>query len=62
MKQLMRSRSNRKLAGVIGGLSEKFNINANLARLIFVIAAISTGFFPLVFIYLLLIFVLPNEV
>ncbi|WP_445488055.1 PspC domain-containing protein [Niallia sp. 03133] len=62
MKQLKRSRNNRKLAGVIGGLSERFNINANLARVIFVIALIPTGFFPLGLIYLLLIFVLPNEV
>jgi phage shock protein PspC (stress-responsive transcriptional regulator) len=58
----MRSRNNRKLAGVIGGLSERFNINANLARLIFVIGLIATGFFPMGIIYLLLIFVLPNEV
>jgi len=62
MKEIKRSKSNRKLAGVLGGLAERFNINANLLRLIFIIGIISTGFFPLALIYLLLIYVLPNEV
>ncbi|GKU83337.1 PspC domain-containing protein [Niallia sp. NCCP-28] len=62
MKEIKRSKSNRKLAGVIGGLAERFNINANLLRLIFIIGIISTGFFPLAIIYLVLVYVLPNEV
>jgi phage shock protein PspC (stress-responsive transcriptional regulator) len=61
MKQLTRSRNNRKLAGVIGGLGERFSIDANLLRVIFLIALIPSGF-TLIFIYFLLIFVLPNEV
>ncbi|KAB7665787.1 PspC domain-containing protein [Bacillus sp. B1-b2] len=62
MKQLIRSKHNRKLAGVIGGIAQRVNINANLLRLIFIIGLFATGFFPLVFIYLLLIYVMPNEV
>ncbi|MCM3217661.1 PspC domain-containing protein [Niallia taxi] len=61
MKKLVRSTNNRKLAGVIGGLAESINVNANLLRVIFVLALIPTGF-SLVLIYLLLTFVLPNEV
>ncbi|MCT2344907.1 PspC domain-containing protein [Niallia taxi] len=61
MKKLVRSTNNRKLAGVIGGLAENINVNANLLRVIFVLALIPTGF-SLVLIYLLLTFVLPNEV
>ncbi|TRZ36980.1 PspC domain-containing protein [Niallia circulans] len=61
MKKLVRSTNNRKLAGVIGGLAESININANLLRVIFILALIPTGF-TLVLIYLLLTFVLPNEV
>ncbi|MGG0741070.1 PspC domain-containing protein [Niallia taxi] len=61
MKKLVRSTNNRKLAGVISGLAESINVNANLLRVIFVLALIPTGF-SLVLIYLLLTFVLPNEV
>ncbi|HWJ77716.1 MAG TPA: PspC domain-containing protein [Niallia sp.] len=60
--KLTRSKHNRKLAGVIGGLSNRFNINANVLRMVFIIGIFATGFFPLVFIYLILIFVMPNEV
>lgn len=62
MREIKRSKSNRKLAGVIGGLADRFNVNANLLRLIFIIGIIATGFFPLALIYFLLIYVLPNEV
>ncbi|TMU84362.1 PspC domain-containing protein [Bacillus sp. BHET2] len=60
-KQLARSRSDRKLAGVIGGLSRYVGIDATILRVIFIILLIPTGFFPLVVIYGLLAFVLPHE-
>jgi phage shock protein C len=60
-KQLARSRSNRKLAGVIGGLARYVGIDATILRVIFIILLIPTGFFPLVVIYGLLAFVLPHE-
>jgi phage shock protein C len=60
-KQLARSRSNRKLAGVIGGLSRFTGIDATILRVIFIILLIPTGFFPLVVVYGLMAFVLPNE-
>ncbi|WP_201714072.1 PspC domain-containing protein [Rossellomorea arthrocnemi] len=60
-KQLARSRSNRKLAGVIGGLARYMGIDATILRVIFIILLIPTGFFPLVVIYGLLAFVLPHE-
>lgn len=61
MKQLKRSLHDRKLAGVIGGLAQYMNIDAALARVIFVIGLIVTGFMPLLLIYIILIFVIPNE-
>ncbi|MFC7785880.1 MULTISPECIES: PspC domain-containing protein [unclassified Rossellomorea] len=60
-KQLARSRSNRKLSGVIGGLSRYVGIDATILRVIFIILLIPTGFFPLVVVYALLAFVLPHE-
>ncbi|MCA1055368.1 PspC domain-containing protein [Rossellomorea aquimaris] len=60
-KQLARSRSDRKFAGVLGGLARFIGIDATILRVIFIILLIPTGFFPLVVVYGLLAFVLPNK-
>ncbi|WP_282138570.1 PspC domain-containing protein [Rossellomorea aquimaris] len=60
-KQLARSRSDRKLAGVLGGLSRYVGIDATILRVISIILLIPTGFFPLAVVYGLLAIVLPNE-
>ncbi len=60
-KQLYRSRTNRMLAGVAGGLGEYFDIDPTLVRLLFVF-----GFFffgipgTLALIYLVLAIVVPE--
>jgi phage shock protein C len=59
--KLTRSRTNRMLAGVIGGMAESFGMNAALLRVIFVILLFSTAFFPMAAIYLVLVFVLSNK-
>ncbi|WP_433744573.1 PspC domain-containing protein [Falsibacillus pallidus] len=61
MKKLARSRSNRKIAGVLGGLSKSVGIDANVLRVIFIILLFPTGFFPMAITYGLLVFILPNE-
>lgn len=61
MKKLTRSRQNKKLTGVLGGLSEYTGMDASLLRILFVVALIFTGFFPLVIIYLISIFIIPEE-
>lgn len=61
MKKWMRSRTNRMFAGVIGGISEKVGMNANLLRMAFVILMFATAFFPLTILYILLVFILPND-
>lgn len=59
--KLTRSRTNRKLAGVIGGLSESFGLNATLLRILFVILLFSTGLMPMALLYLVFVFVLSNK-
>jgi phage shock protein C len=59
--KLTRSRKNRMLAGVIGGLSESFGINATLLRILFVILLFSTGLMPMAILYLVFIYVLSNK-
>jgi phage shock protein PspC (stress-responsive transcriptional regulator) len=39
-EKLYRSRTNRQVAGVCGGLAERFNVDATLVRVLFVVLAI----------------------
>ncbi len=58
--RLYRSRADRMVAGVCGGLGEYFGIDPTLARLFFVIAAIFTGGL-MILVYLVMILVIPAE-
>ncbi|HJE86237.1 PspC domain-containing protein [Levilactobacillus brevis] len=53
MKSIHRSRYDRVFAGVIGGIADHFDWNANIARVIFVLLAI-TPMFPGLIAYLIL--------
>lgn len=57
--RLTRSRSDRMLGGVCGGLAAYLRIDATIIRLLFVLMALGSG--AGVFIYLVLWFVLPAE-
>jgi phage shock protein C len=59
-KTLRRSRSNRMLAGVCGGLAEFFGISSFWFRLGMVIAFIPGGV-PGILLYLLLWIMIPSE-
>jgi phage shock protein C len=58
-KVLRRSRDNRMLAGVCGGLSEFFGIGAFWFRLAFLIALLPGGI-PGIAVYLILWIIVPN--
>ena len=45
-KPLHRSRSNRMIAGVVGGLAEYWSLDPTLARVIFVVVSILSAAFP----------------
>jgi phage shock protein PspC (stress-responsive transcriptional regulator) len=61
MNKLIRSRSNRKLAGVLGGISERIGMDSTLLRVLYLVLFLFTGFFPMGLLYILLIFIMPNE-
>ena len=42
-RKLYRSKTNRKLAGVCGGLAQYFNIDATLIRVLFILLAVLVG-------------------
>lgn len=58
-KRLFRSRTNRSIAGVCGGLGEYFNVDPTLVRLLFVIFAIAGG--PGLLAYIILWLIMPEE-
>lgn len=59
-KRLYRSRSNRVVAGVCGGLAEFFGIDTTLVRLAFILGIIF-GFGSLLVVYIVMMFVVPDE-
>jgi phage shock protein C len=59
-RPLRRSRSNRQIAGVIGGLAEYFRVDPTLLRVIYVVGSIVSAAFPGVLVYVLLWLLVPE--
>ena len=60
-KRLYRSRTNKVIGGVCGGLSDYFNLDVVLIRLIFGIGLIFSGGFPFFILYVALWIAAPIE-
>ena len=60
-KRLRRSRSNKMIGGVIGGLAEYYDFSPNGLRLIYVIVSILSVAFPGILVYLILWLLIPKE-
>lgn len=60
MKKLYRSKTDRKIAGVCGGLGQYFDIDPTLIRVAFVLLALPGGL-PGVLPYFILWVVIPEE-
>ncbi|HEX5576730.1 MAG TPA: PspC domain-containing protein [Gemmatimonadaceae bacterium] len=58
--RLRRSRSNRMIAGVIGGLARYFGIDPTMARVIYVILSVVSVAFPGLLVYILLWLIIPE--
>ncbi|WP_151759958.1 PspC domain-containing protein [Acinetobacter nosocomialis] len=56
-------RSNRQsmIAGVMGGIAERFGWNANLLRIIFVLVSVMSAAFPGILVYSVLWLVIPKR-
>ena len=57
---LRRSRSDRIVAGVVGGLAHYFGIDPTLARVIYVVGSVISVAFPGIIVYALLWLVVPE--
>ena len=59
-RPLRRSRTNRQIAGVVGGLAEYFRVDPTLLRVIYVVGSIVSAAFPGVLVYILLWLLIPE--
>jgi phage shock protein PspC (stress-responsive transcriptional regulator) len=58
---LVRSRSNRLIAGVCGGFAEWLGWNPTAFRLLFVVVSILSAAFPGILVYVILWLVMPKS-
>ena len=60
-KQLIRSRSNRKIAGVCAGFGDYLDLDVALVRILWVFVTFMAGVFPGVIVYVLAWIIVPEE-
>lgn len=61
VRKLYRSREDRMLAGICGGLGDMFSIDPTFIRLIVILLCILTGLVPFLTVYLIGWVIIPNE-
>ena len=62
MKKLVRSKSNKMISGVCGGLAEYLNIDSTLVRLAFALGSVFLALIGGIIAYVICLFVIPEEV
>lgn len=60
-RPLTRSRTDRMLAGVVGGIARRFGWDSNLTRIGYVVLSIASAAFPGILVYLILWLLMPEE-
>jgi len=60
MSKLTKSQKNKIVFGICGGISEYSGIDASLVRILFILGSIFSGSL-LLWIYLILVFIVPKE-
>lgn len=58
-KKLYLSQTDKKLAGVCGGIAEYFNVDSTMVRLAWVLITILSGIFPGLLAYIIAAIVIP---
>lgn len=61
MKQLFRSKTNKVIAGICGGIGEMVNIDPTIIRLLVIFATVITGLLPGIITYIVAIFIVPEN-
>lgn len=58
---LRRSRSNRMVAGVMGGIAQRYGWSPTVVRVLFVLVSILSAAFPGIIVYLVMWLLIPSE-
>lgn len=61
IKKLYRETDDRIIAGVLSGMGKYLGVDATVARVVFAIATVLTGVFPLAALYLISAFLMPTR-
>lgn len=61
MKKLYKSKENRVIAGVIGGIGEYFDVDPIMLRLAWLLILIFTAVIPGIFVYLIAALIVPDK-
>jgi phage shock protein C len=61
MKKLYRSKENKVLAGVIGGIGEHFDIDPVILRIIWIFLVVFTAFAPGIIVYFFSVLIIPKK-
>ena len=59
-RKLKKSFTNKKIAGVCGGIAEYFDLDPTLVRVAYIILALLSTGFPAILVYVILCFVMPD--
>ena len=60
-RPFVRSRNDRMLAGICGGIAQRFGWNSTLVRVLFVLISLASAAFPGILVYLILWLLMPEE-
>jgi phage shock protein PspC (stress-responsive transcriptional regulator) len=59
MKRIYRSRTDKKIFGICGGIGEAYDIDPNIVRIIIVFLALATGLIPMILTYIIARLIMP---
>lgn len=60
-RPLRRSRDDRVVAGVVGGLAHYFDIDPTMARVLYVVVSVLSAAFPGLLVYIIMWVLVPEE-
>ncbi len=61
MATLSRSRTDRMIAGVCGGLAKRFGMDPTLVRVLYVLGSVLSAAFPGILVYIIMWVIIPEE-
>ena len=61
MKKLKRSKKERMIAGICGGIAEYFDVDPTIVRVVYVLVSIFSIAFPGILVYIILWIIIPEQ-